>query len=86
MSKLANMFAVLNLDADDDREEVEEQTSTKKEAAAAAATTNKLGTPFFPLLPGWNGAPISASDEMNFNFFGGAMCVDYLPVLHFLHC
>lgn len=42
MSKLANMFAVLNLDADDDREEVEEQTSTKKEAAAAAATTNKL--------------------------------------------
>ncbi|CAL5033122.1 unnamed protein product [Urochloa decumbens] len=35
MSKLANMFAVLNLDADDDREEVEKPTSSKAEADAA---------------------------------------------------
>ncbi|XP_062184838.1 oligoribonuclease-like isoform X2 [Phragmites australis] len=35
MSKLANMFAVLNLDAEDDRVEVEELTSSKTEADAA---------------------------------------------------
>nr|CAB3486638.1 unnamed protein product [Digitaria exilis] len=36
MSKLANMFAVLNLDAEDDREEVEKPTSSKAEADTAS--------------------------------------------------
>jgi len=35
MSKLANMFAVLNLDAEDDREEAEKPASSKAEADAA---------------------------------------------------
>ncbi|KAF0890564.1 hypothetical protein E2562_003776 [Oryza meyeriana var. granulata] len=38
MSKLANMFALLNLDAEDDREEVEEPTSRKTEATATTET------------------------------------------------
>jgi len=37
MSNLANMFAVLNLDAEDDREEVEKPGPSKAEAAAAVA-------------------------------------------------
>ncbi|XP_040379664.1 oligoribonuclease-like [Oryza brachyantha] len=41
MSKLANMFAVLDLDADDDREEVEEPTSSSKTEAAANTETGK---------------------------------------------
>ncbi|KAL6660433.1 hypothetical protein ACP70R_001979 [Stipagrostis hirtigluma subsp. patula] len=40
MSKLANMFAVLNLDAEDDRDEVEKPASSNTEADA---TTAKLG-------------------------------------------
>ncbi|CAL5028329.1 unnamed protein product [Urochloa decumbens] len=41
MSKLTNMFAVLNLDADDDREEVEKPTSSKAEAAPASKKPDK---------------------------------------------
>ncbi|OEL19730.1 Oligoribonuclease, partial [Dichanthelium oligosanthes] len=41
MSKLANMFAVLNLDAEDDREEVEKPTSSKAEADAAPRKPEK---------------------------------------------
>uniref|UniRef100_A0A0E0DC84 Exonuclease domain-containing protein n=1 Tax=Oryza meridionalis TaxID=40149 RepID=A0A0E0DC84_9ORYZ len=40
MSKLANMFSVLNLDAEDDREEAAEPpTSSKAEAAAVTSST-----------------------------------------------
>jgi oligoribonuclease len=40
MSKLANMFSVLNLDAEDDREEgAEPPTSSKAEAAAVTSST-----------------------------------------------
>ncbi|CAN6234548.1 unnamed protein product [Urochloa humidicola] len=41
MSKLANMFAVLNLDANDDREEVERPKSSKAEADAAPKKPEK---------------------------------------------
>ncbi|TKW03586.1 hypothetical protein SEVIR_7G051200v4 [Setaria viridis] len=41
MSNLANMFAVLNLDAEDDREEAEKPTSSKPEADAAPRKPEK---------------------------------------------
>lgn len=36
MSNIANMFSVLNLDAEDDREEVEKAAPSKPEAAVVA--------------------------------------------------
>ncbi|KAL6851464.1 hypothetical protein ACP4OV_020397 [Aristida adscensionis] len=42
MSKLANMFAVLNLDAEDDREEAEKPASSKAEAEAATSKNDKV--------------------------------------------
>lgn len=45
MSKLANMFAVLNLDAEDDREEVEKPTSSKAEADTASKKPGKSASP-----------------------------------------
>jgi oligoribonuclease len=48
MSKLANMFAVLNLDAEDDREEAEKPTSSKPKAAAAPRKPGKIALPLFP--------------------------------------
>jgi hypothetical protein len=48
MSKLANMFAVLNLDAEDDREEVEKPTSSKPKAAPAPRKPGKIALPPLP--------------------------------------
>jgi oligoribonuclease len=48
MSKLANMFAVLNLDAEDDREEAEEPASSKSEADAAPRKPGKSALSSFP--------------------------------------
>lgn len=48
MSKLANMFAVLSLDAEDDGEEVEKPTSSKAQADTAPRKHGKSA--FSPFL------------------------------------
>ncbi|KAL6652995.1 hypothetical protein ACP70R_011920 [Stipagrostis hirtigluma subsp. patula] len=42
MSKLANMFAILNLDAEDDRDEVEKPASSKTDADPTTAELDKV--------------------------------------------
>ncbi|KAL6900865.1 hypothetical protein ACP4OV_005541 [Aristida adscensionis] len=51
MNKLANMFAAVNLDAEDDGVEVEKPASSKTGPDAA---TSKNGENASPLFPGWN--------------------------------
>uniref|UniRef100_A0A0A9G4Z9 Exonuclease domain-containing protein n=1 Tax=Arundo donax TaxID=35708 RepID=A0A0A9G4Z9_ARUDO len=63
MSKLANMFAVLNLDAEDDRGEVENPASSKTEADAAAAAITKLerGTQSKAMIVNYDGENLTSS-------------------------
>jgi oligoribonuclease len=50
VSNLANMFAVLNLDAEDDREEVKKPAPSKTEAAVVALNPGKSALSTFPQL------------------------------------
>jgi oligoribonuclease len=62
MSKLANMFAVLNLDAEDDREEAEEPASSKSEADAAPRKPEK-SSQNKAMIVNYDGANLASSSS-----------------------
>ncbi|KAL5215097.1 hypothetical protein ABZP36_004249 [Zizania latifolia] len=63
MSKLENMFAVLNLDVEDDREEAHKPTSSKTEVGAAAIKKTDKGRLNQTMIVNYDGENLASSSS-----------------------
>ncbi|KAG8063997.1 hypothetical protein GUJ93_ZPchr0004g40070 [Zizania palustris] len=63
MSKLENMFAVLNLDVEDDREEAQKPTSSKKEVGTGAIQKPRKGRLNQTMIVNYDGENLASSSS-----------------------